>query len=88
MEAAQAGKVERFKKRIDFDAVLMTERAGQVVSTVWPDMRKAPGLSDAWTTASDTTWREKGGTAREWVMRRGPDTVAIVFFVSADGVTA
>ena len=87
MHPMQVEKVERFKKRIDFDAALTTENRAQAVSTIWPDMLKAPGLADgAWKIAADSTWRANGGVAREWVVRRGAEQVAIVIFVSSDGV--
>lgn len=86
MDPMQADKVERFKKRINFDAVLKKEKTEEAVSVTWPDMLTAPGLgSGRWMVAADSIWRTCGGVAREWVLRRGEEQVAIVIFVSSEG---
>ena len=86
MSPMQSAKVERFKARIDFDAVLSRERPAKRSVIAWPDMLKAPGLAAGqWQVAADTTWQPSGGAARQWVLRRGPEQLAIVVFVSSDG---
>ena len=82
----QSAKVERFKDQIDFDAVISREEPAQLSAIVWPDMLKAPGLAAGqWQIAADTTWQPGRGVARQWVLRRGPEQIAIVIFVSSDG---
>jgi hypothetical protein len=86
MPSMQSAKVERFKARIDFDAVIGREEPAQIPAIVWPGMLNAPGLSPGqWQIAADTTWQPAGGTARQWVLRRRQEQLAIVVFVSADG---
>ena len=86
MNPVQSEKVERFKKRVDFNAVVRMEGTSQAVSTIWPEMVKAPGLnSGQWIVTADSTWLANGGVAREWVLQRAGEQIAIVIFVSRDG---
>lgn len=82
MDPVQVQKIERFKKRIDFDNALRLENAAQAVRAVWPDPRGAPGLGAGWSVAGDTIWRTNGGTARQWRLRRRNESLSILIFVT------
>jgi hypothetical protein len=86
MDPLQTDKVERFKRRIDFDKVLKAESADKLVRAIWPDALSAPALGPGWSVADNTIGRTRGGSAREWVLRRGDETVSILIFVSEGGV--
>ena len=86
MNPMQLEKLDRFKKRIDFDAAIGMEKTEQAVNSVWPEMLKAPGLNDGvWKVAADSIWRASGGIAREWVLRRDMEQISIVIFASSEG---
>jgi len=87
MNSMQTEKILRFKKRIDFDNAVKTENIRQEVRAIWPNMLKAPGLAAGqWRVAADSTWRANGGIAREWVLQRDKEQIAIVIFVSSEGL--
>jgi hypothetical protein len=88
MHPMQIQKIERFKRNIDFDGALRQENTTQAVRVMWPHPLNAPGVGASWTVADDTTWRANGGTAREWVLRRGAETLGVLIFVSRGGVDA
>jgi hypothetical protein len=89
MSPMQFEKLERFKKRIDFDTAISREKTQQAVNSVWPEMLKAPGLNDGeWSVAADSIWRADGGIAREWVLRRGMEQISIVIFAASDDPAA
>jgi hypothetical protein len=86
MTAIQSAKVERFKAQIGFNDVISRERPTELPAPVWPDMLRAPGLAAGqWHVVADTTWQPGRGVARQWVLRRGQEQLAIVAFVSSDG---
>lgn len=79
-------KVARLKTRIGFDAAVSNESRAEAAVVRWPDMRAAVGLAPGeWTLAGDSIAREGGGVTREWVLRRGRETVSILAFVASDG---
>ncbi len=86
MNTMQAEKTARFRQRIQFDTAFAAEGIEQAAVLRWPDMRDAPGLGQpVWTVAADTLWREGGGAVREWVLRRGRETLSVLAFVSSSG---
>jgi hypothetical protein len=81
--------IARFKQKIDFDAALRAEPAGQMVLLKWPDMLQAPGIAGGgWVVFTDTVLGAPGGSQRKWVLRKGDETLGIVGFISSSGVDA
>jgi hypothetical protein len=86
MDPMDPDKVARFKARIGFDQRPRGVAPGPHPAVVWPDPLAAPGVAGGgWAVAADTPWREEHGSAREWVLRRGPETLVVLAFVSGTG---
>lgn len=86
MDSMHAKKVARFRERIGLDAALRDESLVESAQVQWPDMLGAPGIDrGSWRVAADTLWRDGGGEAREWVLRRGRETMSMLAFVSSTG---
>lgn len=77
----------RFRQRIGFDDLSPSWERALVVAR-WEDPAKLPDFAGgAWRTASDTIWSESGGVAREWVLARDGEILAVRVFVSGSGST-
>jgi hypothetical protein len=86
MDPMDPDKVAHFKARIGFDQRPRTFVAGPQPAVLWPDPLVAPGVAGAgWAVAADTAWRQDQGSAREWVLRRGPEALMVLAFVSGAG---
>jgi hypothetical protein len=86
MDPMDPDKVARFKARIGFDQRPRAFAPGPQPAVLWPDPLAAPGVAGAgWAVAADTTWRQDQGSAREWVLRRGPEALMVLAFVSGAG---
>lgn len=86
MDPMDPDKVARFKTRIGFDQRPRAFAPGLQPAVPWPDPLAAPGVAGAgWAVAADTTWRQDQGSVREWVLRRGPEALMVLAFVSGAG---
>lgn len=88
MDPMDPDKLAHFKALIGFDLLPRSRAGGPYPAVAWPDPLQAPGVhGEGWTIAADTPWREAQGSAREWVLRRGPETLVVLAFVSSAGET-
>lgn len=86
MDPMDPDKVARFKARIGFDQRPRAFAPVLQPAVLWPDPLAAPGVAGAgWAVAADSTWRQDQGSAREWVLRRGPEALMVLAFVSGAG---
>ena len=81
MDPMDPDKLARFKSLIGFDQ-RPRGTPGAQAAVPWPDPLGAPGVAGGgWALAADTPWWEAPGSAREWVLRRGPETLVVLAFV-------
>lgn len=86
MDPMDPDKVAHFKARIGFDQRPRGAAPRPQPAVAWPDPLAAPGVAGGgWVVAADSAWREGQGCAREWVLRRGPETLVVLAFVSGAG---
>ena len=86
MDPMDPDKVARFKARIGFDQRPRAFVPAPQAPVQWPDPLTAPGVAGGnWTKAADTTWRQDQGSAREWVLRRGPEALIVLAYASGAG---